>query len=190
MKLNLVKGPRISAFYKVKLLNEPSHPRREQWGEAASVTQHTHRQDSSGRWTGWKVSKPSTHPCADGVKWTLYEAHCYCRIGCPWLGSAPVILCLGYDPRTKTQRHDSIHNFNVSILGIKQLTIFYACWDWLSKLGFSRSHGSGEVYRIQRDQEKIQWLNKNTSIKQISKITQNFFYFWVSITAQTCIQAY
>lgn len=91
-------------------------------------------------------------------------------------------FCLEYDLQIKHRDTMQYITPNVSVLGIKWFTIFYACWDWLSKLRLSRSHGSYQLYRLQRDQEKIQWLHKNIDIKQISKITQNFFYFWDSIT--------
>lgn len=182
MKINLVKGLRICF-----LLNEPVV----QGGNRGNSFCHTAFPIQGLQWegTGWKVSVNAQNPahskhCAEERKWTLSEAQRYWSFGtgCPWLGRAPVILCLEYDLQIKHRDTMQYITPNVSVLGIKWFTIFYACWDWLSKLRFSRSHGSYQLYRLQRDQEKIQWLHKNIDIKQISKITQNFFYFWDSIT--------
>lgn len=153
----------------------------------ASVTQHSPYRDSSGRELAERsvLTHKTLHTASTVLrKWTLSEAQHYWSFGtgCPWLGRAPVILCLEYDLQIKHRDTMQYITPNVSVLGIKWFTIFYACWDWLSKLRFSRSHGSYQLYRLQRDQEKIQWLHKNIDIKQISKITQNFFYFWDSIT--------
>lgn len=67
-----------------------------------------------------------------------------------------MILCLEYDLQIKPRDTIQCITANVSVSGIKWLTVFDARWDCLSKLGFSRSPGSCERYRLQRDQDKIQ----------------------------------
>lgn len=61
-------------------------------------------------------------------------------------GRAPVILYLEYD--CQLTWHDSTHNSKC--LGLRNKVVY----DILRMLGFSRSHGSCELYRLQRYQGK------------------------------------